>query len=300
MLKQSLDTDTTENEQGFPENAQEYAEIEALVLEYKKQFEANTDKEQAIKSQYAADELICRFTPLMRKYLHSIQDGYINYEDKDIKRFVLCFLGDKTLKRALKADKQSNKIKHEIHSRFNFVSKTYGQLTAEEILIDLQMLLLVLAKRYKVMGRNFCAYLYNTYCYEVSRHIKKFIKNPSNIAYKNCKYEDYLHTYTDVAVENSFEDKIYEDSMGIPDLTWLSGLNCSELFQQLSTMERKILIKYYLEDYNDRQIANEFSIHINTCNQKRRNAINKLANFLDIDPTDIKRSRKSGKKAIFF
>ena len=86
--------------------------------------------------------------------------------------------------------------------------------------------------------------------------------------------------------------------MGIPDLTWINGTSCSDIFQELEPLERKLLIKYYLEDYNDKQIAEEFSMHINTVNQKRRRAVIKLAQLMGVDEKKIKRSRKSGKQAM--
>ncbi|STY71095.1 RNA polymerase sigma factor, sigma-70 family [Megamonas hypermegale] len=288
-----------ETEQGFPEKIHEYIEIENLVLTYKKQFFSDATRKEIEESKSAATLLTIKFNPLFRKYIKLIKDNQLDFNDKDIKRFALNFIGDKSLKRALKLDRQSSKTRHEIYKKINFITETYGQLSTEEILIDLQMLLLVLAKRYMPMGRNFCAYLYNCFCYEVSRHIKKYIKNPANVQYKNIRYEDYMQTVEE-PIEECLEDKMYENSMGMPDTTWINGITCSSQFQRLSPLERKILIKYYLEDYSDRQISELYCIHINTCNQKRRQATYKLAKELNINIKDIKRSRKSGKKALFY
>lgn len=285
-------------EKSFPEKLQEYQEIEDLVLTYKKQFEYDATDEEIEDAKIAANELVTRFNPLFKKYIKAIKDTQLDFKDSDTKRFMLCFIGDANLKKSLKSKNQSSKMRHEIYKRVNFVTETYGQLSSEEILIDLQMLLLVLAKRYTPMGRNFCAYLYGAFCYEVSRHIKKYIKNPANIQYKQMRYEDYMQTEEDELITECFEDKLYEDNMGMPDSTWINGLTCSEEFQSLTPLERKILIKYYLEDNNDRQIADLYSIHINTCNHKRRIATAKLAKSFGVDLVDIKRSRKSGKKSL--
>ena len=242
--------------------------------------------------------IIQKFEPLVKKYVALIKTAQINFEDPETKRFVIGFIGDPSLKMALKREKQSAKFRHPILLKFNFVKETYGAISEKEIITDLQMLLLVLARRYKQVGKNFCAYVYNVYCYEVSRHIKKFIKDPSNIHYRNLPYEDFMHTYESYTEEYVFENKIYENNMGIPDLTWINGTSCSDIFQELEPLERKLLIKYYLEDYNDKQIAEEFSMHINTVNQKRRRAVIKLAQLMGVDEKKIKRSRKSGKKAM--
>ena len=269
-------------------------------MKYKTQFDPSNAKDEfAIQeAKIAGMKILIRFEPLFRKYLNLIKTGRIDYGDKEMKRFVSSFIGDPALKLALKKKRTGTSSCYPINKKFDFVVETYGKLEDSDIMTDLQMLLLVLVKRYKKMGRNFCAYLYNAYCYEVSRHIKKFTQNPANITYRNVEYEDYMQTYSDQAIEDCFEDRIYENSRGIPDTTWINGESCSDLFLCLTPEERKIIIKYYLEDYNDRQIATLFGMHINTVNQKRRKAAAKLAETMGVDISKIKRNRKSGKKAM--
>ena len=103
---------------------------------------------------------------------------------------------------------------------------------------------------------------------------------------------------TDRLVDDGLLDKTYENNVGVPDSSWISGTNCSDIFSDLNPLERKILIKYYMEDYNDRQIGEALGLHINTVNQKRRQAVSKLAMLLDVDEKTIKRSRNSGKKIL--
>ena len=269
-------------------------------MRYKKQFEENATEEMIADSKEAGGELLVRFEPLFKKYLVLIQTGHIDFGDREMKRFVLSFIGDPALKAALKRKRATSRFCHPINQRFAFVVETYGKRDSVDIMIDLQMLFFVLAKRYKQMGKNFCAYLYNAYCYEVSRHIKKYTNNPANIPYRNIEYEDYMQSYSEYSIENCFEDQIYENSLGIPDTSWVRGESCSDIFLCLTPEERKIIIKYYLEDYNDRQIAEVFGMHINTVNQKRRKATMKLAIEQGIDIKKIKHSRKSGKKALLY
>lgn len=282
---------------------QEWEQIESLVMVYQRQFRADLTPEDALEAREdakdASEELVKKFYPLFKKYIVLLKSAQIDFDDNEMKQFVLSFIGDQQLKRALRRHKQKAEYRHQILKKFNFVKETYGSLPGEEIMVDLQTIFLEMAKRYKQIGRNFCAYLYNSFRHDVSRHIKKFTRNPSNIHYRNCEYEDYMQSTHEVAIEDDcFEDKFYENSMGIPDLSWISGKNCSEKFLCLTPLERKLLIKYYMEEYNDRQIAEEFSIHINTCNQKRRQAVMKLAAAFGINEEDIKRNRKSGKKAV--
>lgn len=278
----------------------DWAEIESLVFLYQKQFQPCAVAHQIGQSKQAAADLIKKFYPLFKKYNVLLKSGQIDFNDSEMKMFVASFVDDEPLKKALRRRIQKAAFRQQIHQRFNFVKETYGSLPEDEIKIDLDIIFLEMAKRYKAMGRSFCGYLYNSFRYEVSRHIKKFTRNPLNIHYRNCEYEDYMKSTAEEEgfEEDCFEDKFYENSLGIPDLSWISGKNCSDIFQCLTPLERKLLVKYYMEEWNDRQIAEEFSIHINTCNQKRRQAVAKLAAVLCINEEDIKRNRKSGKKAV--
>lgn len=268
-------------------------------MTYKTQFDENATKKQIAEAKRAGEDLLARFSPLFKKYMLLVRSGHIDYDDREMKRFICSFIGDPSLKAALKRRHATSKFWHQINKRFEFIVESYGQLPEDEMLIDMQMLFLILVKRYRQMGKNFCAYVYNSYGYEVSRHIKKFTRNPANIHYKNIAFEDYLQGYyTETEIENGFEDKIYENSQGVPDSSWIRGETCSDLFQCLTAEERMLIIKYYMEDYNDRQIAELYAMHINTVNQKRRKAVIKLANTLGVDVSKIKRNRKSGRDAL--
>lgn len=277
---------------------EEWAQVEELVMKYKEQFDDGATRIQVQASQDAAEELINRFYPLFKKYLILLRSGQIDFNDKEMKLFVSSFMDEEALKSALKRKKQKAEYRASIYQKFNFIKETYGSIPEDEIMVDLQTIFLAMARRYKQMGKSFCGYLYNSFRYEVSRHIKRFTKNPINIPYRHTQFEDYMRFSEEPSIENNFEDKFYENSIGIPDMTWISGENCSDLFTVLTPIERKLIIKYYLEEWNDRQISEEFGIHINTVNQKRRQAVGKLAGVLNIDESDIKRNRKSGKRAI--
>lgn len=288
-------TEYNNDSQRFEEKQEEWAEIENYVNLYKKQFEPGATEEEIMISKDAAYQLVTRFNPLFKKYIMLFKTGQIDFKDSDVKTFISTFIDDPRLHRALKRQKSRAEYRADIYKRFGFVLETYGQLQEEEILIDLQMLLLVLAKRYKQVGKNFCAYVHNCFRYEVSRHVKKYIKNPINISYKNTSYEDASNGIGDNELELIHEDTYLEPADGIPNGTWISGDTCSELFGSLNPLERKIIVKYYAEEYNDKQIADMLGLHINTVNQKRRQAVATLAKNLNIDLDMVKRNRHSGR-----
>lgn len=287
-----------ENDENYEQRLEEWTEIEDLVITYQSQFKEDCDEADKFLAKDAAQKLLDKFSPLFKKYSTLLKTGQIDWNDIEMKQFINNFIDEIELKRALARKKQKAYYRNEIHQRFNFIIETYGELTEDEILLDLQTLLLVIAQRYKQMGKNFCAYVYNSYRYEVARHIKKFIKNPINITYKNLQYEDCINGCHDFEIEQSYEDNYYEDLTGIPNMSWIQGHNCSDIFMNLSPLDRKILVKYYLEEWKDGQIAECLGMHINTVNQKRRSAAKILAESLNLDLSSIKRTRKSGKRAV--
>lgn len=283
--------------QNLEAKMEEWDDIENLVLDYKIQFEKeNVSDEEKIKADNAALQLITRFNPLFKKYITLLKTGQIDFKDADIKTFVGTFIDDPRLHRALKRKKSRAEYRSDIYKKFNFVLETYGQVPEEDMLVDMQMLLLILAKRYKQMGKNFCAYVHNCFRYEVSRHIKKYIKNPINISYNNITYIDADNGSNDSDLNMIYEDLYYEPENGIPNASWINGNTCSDIFNCLSPLERKIIVKYYIEEFNDKQIADMLALHINTVNQKRRQAIMKIAKESNIDVESIKRNRHSGRK----
>jgi predicted DNA-binding protein YlxM (UPF0122 family) len=54
------------------------------------------------------------------------------------------------------------------------------------------------------------------------------------------------------------------------------------------------MVKYYLEDWSDRQIAESLGVQTSSINGKRREAVNILCDRYNVDPKTLKRVRKSG------
>ena len=272
--------------------------IDALVEQYQKQFKKKCTPKEQKEADAASAKLIEKFYPLFKKYLTIIKNGQISFDNYEQRMFIVLFMDNVSLKRALyRKAPISKEYKQIIFQKFNFIKETYGHLDEDEILIDLYVLFLNLAKRYKPMARSFCCYVYNTFKYEVYRHIQAFTKNPLNIHYRSISYEDCAAQNSTELENNCYnlEDQLSVDEDGLPDMCWIGGYNCAPCFQALTPLERKIIVKYYLEQKNDRQIADEIGMHINTCNQKRRHAVHLMAQALGIDDSQIRRARNSGK-----
>ena len=267
----------------------EWNEIEELVLNYQSYLSSN-NKEEIVNPAF---ELLERFSPLFKKYLSLIKHNQIDFNDMEQKSFVSLFIDDRVLRRVLNRKVTPNSYKADIYQKSNFIKETYGVNHEEDILYDLYICFLNVARRYKQIGKNFCAYLYNVYKHEVARFIKAYIKNPLSIPYKNFQYEDFINGSEDMLIIEE-QDSYYESLTGLPDMSWVLGETCSNEFLLLTPLQRKIIIKYYLEDWSDRQIAESMGIQTSSINSKRREALNILCQHYDVDPSTLKRMRKSG------
>ena len=193
------------------------------------------------------------------------------------------------------AECEFNIIKPQMSRLIPISQDVYSSINNEEdILYDLYICFLNVARRYKQIGKNFCAYLYNVYKHEVARFIKAYIKNPLSIPYKNFQYEDFINGSEDVLIIEEQESSYYESLTGLPDMSWILGDTCSCDFLFLSPLQRKIIIKYYLEDWSDRQIAESMGIQTSSINSKRREALSLLCQHFNVDQSTLKRMRKSG------
>lgn len=244
-------------------------------------------------------ELLNRFQPLFKKYINLLKTGQINFNNLEQKLFVSLFVNDPLLKKAMFSksglDKQT---KAQISARFNFVKETYGNQDEYNILTDLYVIFLTLARRYKKKNRSFACYVYNSIRFEVYRMINKYTHNPVNIHYKNLSYEECLeNNYWEFADDSvlSIEEQVEFNEEADINYQWIQGVTCSEVFKKLTPLERKIVTKYYLEGASDKQVANEYKLHINTCNSKRHTAIEKIAAAVGLTKKDVKRSRNTGK-----
>lgn len=283
---------------GFMEKETEWEEIDKLVFAYQKSFEPDCSTSDKIKADEAAKKLLDSFFPFFYKYISAITTGTIAWDNAEQRLFVAHFMDSRELRNKLYSKAYINKeSKNMISQRFNFVKETYGHYDEENIMIDLYMLFFVLAKRYKKKNRSFCCYLYNAYHYEVFRHIQSLLKNPLNIHYRNTSYDNSVVSYDtelkNVSYECDIDELITTKDTGMPNITWLTGQNCSEDFAALTPLERKIIAKYYIEQKPDKVISRELGIHVNTCNNRRHKAINKIAQARGINPDSIKRCRNS-------
>lgn len=166
-----------------------------------------------------------------------------------------------------------------------FIEKHYSFKPVEEIQMDIKYILFILIKRYKKSNRNFCAYLSNSFHYEMVRFLysqNKEILNHNGVKLYFDNGDCNLYNIKDTI---DFQLDIILDYVDIDNQTmkdkWIDEITFSKedsLFYGISPFDKKILIEYYQNDLSDKDISIKYKKHLNTINKRRRESVKFLSN----------------------
>lgn len=77
------------------------------------------------------------------------------------------------------------------------------------------------------------------------------------------------------------EDDIDPYELEALNFNWTNGITCSEVFQQLSSYEREVLVLSYAQNKTDSEIANIYGCHRITIIKHKKIAVQKIRNILN-------------------
>lgn len=248
-----------------------YRQIEELVKQY-----------QAGDCENAGNQLIDMFAPLFNKYIRIIKKGILDFSDYESRNFISLFISDQKIRTALKRHYQSKKVREIAHKTLYIINSAYSQIFEEDLYHDFIVIFLKSIHKYKV-DKGFCAYIAASFPYEVSRVVKEVLKNPISTAVI-CEFDDELirsiskfYCSNVSAIDSS---KISSDTEELSN-SWIYGLTCSDVFEDLSPLERLILKLYYMENMPEVKIARKLGFHRNSIWIKRKAAIEKVMRKAD-------------------
>jgi RNA polymerase sigma factor (sigma-70 family) len=225
----------------------------------------------------AAEELINQMSPYMIKYFKIIRLGVIDLSDRDSRRFISLFIEKYEAREKLKMKFQSRDARNEAYQAALMVQSMCSQIPSEDIIQELIVALLTLAKRFTRHKKkvNFCGYLYNAFRFELARRIKSITIDPlTHRSDFNLSYDDneYLNDEDSAGEEASYMTEpmmALEEDLGN---SWQRGLTCSDTFADLTQLQRIILKLYYIDGESDTSIANRLNLHRNTVKSQRLKA----------------------------
>jgi DNA-directed RNA polymerase specialized sigma24 family protein len=216
------------------------------------------------------------FESYIGKYYKLLKFGKINFNDRDTRHFIRLFMSDVEARKAMIPWYQYAPTTKAARKSIQTVSNMLRTMENDDFEQDLRVLLLQQAKRYKKMSKKifFTGYLYNSYRYELKRHIEKLTKRKDVF-----KPLDMQRAPEDVAggPENllDLDSIVLEDTPTIQEddvlgNSWVRGLTCGEAFRQLTSLQRLIIKLHYEDGYTDGEIGKKLNMHINTIHRHRK------------------------------
>lgn len=224
----------------------------------------------------AAEELLRQLRPYMSKFFKILRLGSIDLSDRDSRKFINLFIDDENMRSKLKKAYQSTDARNEAYRATALIQSMCTSIPSEDIIHELILVLLTLAKRYSKTKKkvNFCGYLYNAFRFELARRIKQITFDPlTHCTDLTIPYDDSDYSNgNDEPVEESIQiyvDEplaVLEDELGN---SWARGLTCGDMFSKLTQLQRIILKMHYMDGEGDSAIGERLGIHRTTVKRQR-------------------------------
>ncbi|SFJ65092.1 RNA polymerase sigma factor, sigma-70 family [Paenibacillus sp. UNC496MF] len=225
-----------------------------------------------------SEQLVTEYHAFIMKYYKMITQGLIDFENYDTRKFISCFIKDSETRKALIRGKYQTKAAHgAAHYVVGYLRRTFRDYDTykpwekhypfDEIYRELAIIFLTCAKNYTDQGKSFKRYLYHSYRYYLKDLINSKIFDASS---KKSGYVDIFAADTIAPIDEAgalkYEDNPFaitmdEDTDLEHNILWMNGIHCNELFQDLNYTERLILVKAFLDQKSDKEIAQLTGLH---------------------------------------
>lgn len=228
-----------------------------------------------------SDQLIKLFEPLLQQYVRLLYYQKIDYSSRQIRYFISYFMSDKEHRRQIRGNLfVSKQCREEAKRIVQSLGRGFGYEYEEEVLHELLLVLLKMAKDYQESGSGFEGFVYTYYSrylktYLISEDMKRSRAEPLLFA----RQYKYFQDEQEVLIHQSiFEDEYFSTEEEDDDLQWFRLLNGQDdsVFAGFTTVQRRILIMYYLDHKTDSEIAKEMAMHPGSVQRSRRKMYKKL------------------------
>lgn len=246
-----------------------YEEIDRLVFEYQGGDNAAGEK---LLDLFGGNPSRSGMTHFLGKYQKLLAHGVINFSDKDTRRFIRCFIKDKSMANAMVPFYQYKEAKRTARKTVQRINDHLAYCTEEEIGQELSAIFLEKALRYKKVKENvnFCGYLYNTFRFDVSDHLKKEMKDmlsSSSLAPLEEVADQYGEIHFDAVVS---KDLYFENETEEIGLNWAMGQTANHPFDKLNVFERMLLLLTEVNGLSLEETGKRMGYHRDTIWRRRK------------------------------
>lgn len=261
-----------------------YIHIDQLVLSYQ---QGDEEAGQKLLQLFGYSASPSTLSNLFKLYYDLLRFGVINFRNKNTRRFLMLFIQDEAVRKAMIPFYQYSHTKREVRKITQRINDKMQFVTDEEMIQDFSYILLLLAKRFEKRSEKvyFCGYINKAFRYELFHHYRPLFKD---VLFSNYTEEliEIKDENSEIALdENWLRHDLYfqneRDSLG---LNWIAGKTCDFPFDQLSRFERTILSLHDDKKYTYEQIGSQLGYHRDTIWTKRKHIKTKLLEYMKNPP----------------
>jgi len=259
----------------------QHEDIEELVKDYQQ------------GNELAGEELLrifgCHPNEAVGKYIGKYYDllryGKMDFGNKDLRKFVSLYIGDKELRMKMIPFYQYEDTMVEVRKVIQFITERFEIVEDEDLLQDLRLLFLQQAKRWEKKGKiGFCGYLYNSYRFAIYHYYKSLFSDllhQPKLAFDIETIEQEQDQSSDIEIDEAwfFEDKYFDEDEEL-GFNWIHNKTATFPFNRLSAYERTILFLYYEKACTDKVVSGIVGMHEDTVWGHRKKIKAKLKELL--------------------
>lgn len=245
-----------------------WEEIDAIVLECQ-QTKCNKRKDELLQ------ELIIRFDPFINMFYDLLVNEKTYLNNKVSRDFICLYIADKNLRFKIFRNTRLSKTEfNEVNRSLSLIRDNYGK--NNDVMTDLHYVFTQMVLTYKKTNRSFNTFVTYVFKYRLFHFISKFLRDRINNGYDRTAFEEVnLNGYNSMHHMN-IEDQVTIDDNGNFSDSWLSGLTCSDVFDELNELERNIIVKIFVQTKRPKDIQKELGISEAKYRKHRRLALSKL------------------------
>lgn len=228
-----------------------------------------------------SEGLIKLFQPFLKQYVKLLYYKNLDYSNRQLRYFISYFISDKELRRQIRSNMYvSYQCKEEAKRIMSFLHRNFLYEYEDEAFHDLILVLLKMAKDYEESGSGFKGFVHTYY----SRYLKSYLLTEDARRLRTeplifAKNYSFFEDEQDVFILSSiFEDEYFSTEDEDENMKWyrlVSG-NDESVFSCLTTIQRRILIGYYIDQKTDNEIGKELAMHPGSVQRSRRKIYKKL------------------------
>lgn len=237
-----------------------YEEIELFVCDYQEGKEG------------ASDRLVGAFEGYLVKFLNLLNKGQYSPKDPTLRRFVRLYASPTR-----------------VGSTINLIREEFSRYERDEIKAELVTCFLNMAQQYRSWDGKprFHTKIARFFHFRLHQHLEPLISDVLTYANgKNVLGYDENSSYTvseGESVEGEFTRPIEHEGLYVLDdaleaddsyldENWVNGFSCSEVFADLTPLDRRVLKMRFVARMNDQQIADALGVCRATVNRRLKQA----------------------------